>query len=692
MGMLLSVDGQEITVKGFIKSGNQPLASASIGIKNSYDGATSDSTGYFLFKTSQATPFWLTVSALGYHRDSIFYNPDESADSVTIQLHEEYTTLNTVSISAGNFASGLSNKGITLSAIEIATIAGASADIYDAMRTLPGAGVAFGETGLSVRGGSPTETKMYIDGMMVKNPFNGQLPNISARGRFSAFQFKNTAFSTGGYSAQYGQALSSILSQETRDLPEKTYTRLTALSVGAELEQFIRHKNSGIVVFGNYYNLSTSNRYINPQQVNWSKDPEQGTAGLQFMQKTGKEGLLKLYADHSTADMGIQQSFNPLTNALDNIRILNRNTYFNGTYSSKLAPNWKFLSGISYQENRDNLTFDQLNAQRNDRVLQARALSTFLLGDVSAIRFGAEFFLFNQSESFDDNARSFQDQLAAAFLEGDIYFSKKLVLRAGLRAENSVYLKQQNIAPRGMLAYKTGGRSQVAMSYGLYFQLPDDEYLIRQPLHFQQSKNVTLNYEYMDEGYTFRSELYYKNYNALVKDFGTFLNNTGHGFAKGIDIFWRDRKTIKNLEYRLSYSYLDSERDFRDYPLLVQPTFVSKHTLNILYRQYVKPLSTQLFTTYTFASGRTFYNPNSEAFLGERSPDYQNFSLGANFFASILKQFTVFFLNVDNILGIRQVYGYTFDQHRRHTVLPPAKRTILLGTVISIGDNTFRQD
>ncbi|MFB0908999.1 MAG: TonB-dependent receptor plug domain-containing protein, partial [Spirosomataceae bacterium] len=75
-----------------------------------------------------------------------------------------------------------------------------------------------GETeGLFVRGGSANETKTVIDGMIVQNPFFSNTPDVPQRGRFSPFMFKGTAFSTGGYSAQYGQALSSVLLLDTQD-------------------------------------------------------------------------------------------------------------------------------------------------------------------------------------------------------------------------------------------------------------------------------------------------------------------------------------------------------------------------------------------------------------------------------------------------------------------------------------------
>ena len=56
------------------------------------------------------------------------------------------------------------------------------------------------------------------------------------------------------------------------------------------------------------------------------------------------------------------------------------------------------------------------------------------------------------------------------------------------------------------------------------------------------------------------------------------LTNNGFGDAKGFEFFWRDKKTIKNLDYWISYSYLDTKRDFLNFPYAIQPNFAAKHT------------------------------------------------------------------------------------------------------------------
>jgi hypothetical protein len=64
-----------------------------------------------------------------------------------------------------------------------------------------------------------------------------------------------------------------------------------------------------------------------------------------------------------------------------------------------------------------------------------------------------------------------------------------------------------------------------------------------------------------------RLETYYKKYQDLIKTTTDFyrpiaVNNNGSGYAKGVELFWRDKKSLKNIDYWVSYSYLDSKRDY----------------------------------------------------------------------------------------------------------------------------------
>ena len=80
-------------------------------------------------------------------------------------------------------------------------------DIIAALQTLPGTQTV-GESGrLFVRGGESDETQTFVDGIRVAQPYGATTQNIPTRGRFSPFLFSGISFSTGGYSAEYSEAL-----------------------------------------------------------------------------------------------------------------------------------------------------------------------------------------------------------------------------------------------------------------------------------------------------------------------------------------------------------------------------------------------------------------------------------------------------------------------------------------------------
>src|SRR6185295_7917999 len=103
--------------------------------------------------------------------------------------------------------------------------------------------------------GDASEAKTIIDGVVVADPYFSSVPDVPQRGRFSPFLFKGTNFSTGGYSAQYGQAMSSALILESQDLADKTTTGINLMSVGGGLSHNHRWKNTSVGVFGNYINV-----------------------------------------------------------------------------------------------------------------------------------------------------------------------------------------------------------------------------------------------------------------------------------------------------------------------------------------------------------------------------------------------------------------------------------------------------
>ena len=175
-------------------------------------------------------------------------------------------------ITAGAFTASDASRRTVFKALDIATTAGATADIAGALNTLPGT-QKVGETGrLFVRGGDGNETRTFIDGMVVLDAYSTSAPNTPSRGRFLPFMFKGTSFSTGGYSAEYGQALSSALVLDSKDKAESTRTDIGILSVGGDVAHTQVWERGSVAGKIQYTNIRPYVGLIN-QEIDWKKAP-----------------------------------------------------------------------------------------------------------------------------------------------------------------------------------------------------------------------------------------------------------------------------------------------------------------------------------------------------------------------------------------------------------------------------------
>ena len=180
---------------------------------------------------------------------------------------------------------------------------------------------------------------------------------------------------------------------------------------------------------------------------------------------------------------------------------------------------------------------------------------------------------YNQTYTPEDQSQflySFRERITAAFVEADVYASNRFVTRAGSRIEYNNLTNQFSVDPRASLAYKAGSNGQVSFAYGKFRQTAKNEFVkVNNDLDPEKADHYILNYQYVKDKRTFRIETYFKRYTSLVKFINgepTDLNNDGNGEAKGIELFWRDNKTIDKLDYWISYSYLDTKRNYLSFP------------------------------------------------------------------------------------------------------------------------------
>lgn len=678
----------------------EALAGANVSVKNTYDGTSSDVDGKFSFSTSEQGKAVLVVAYISFKTHEQSITLEGKPIQIKLSLKEEANELNTVVITAGAFEASDEKRVVVLNSIDIATTAGGGAgDLVGALQTLPGA-QNVGETeGLFVRGGAASETKTLIDGLVVQNPFFSSVPDVPQRSRFSPFLFKGTVFSTGGYSAQYGQALSSVLVLNSQDLAEKTQTNINLMTVGAGAGHTQRWKNTSLTLNANYTNLSPVFRVIK-QNADWTSAPKSVDGSLIFRQKTSKTGIFKLYSTYNRSTLAMNYDDITQVNTHNALDLTNDNNYINASWKEALSDQWFVQVGGSYSHDHDLILLNGSRIFQQERLQQGRITVQRLLGENSGLTFGGEVQRFNFDEGLNEFNRSLEENYVAGFVEADVFFTRKLAGRFGVRAEKSEIIAQHNIAPRLSLAYKTGKYSQVSAAYGQFFQTPQTNDLMQlqtvglpnNQLSFEKSAHYLVNYQWMIPGKrTFRVEGYYKQYDDLVKNNQDFsqplINNNGYGFARGVEVFWRDKQSLKNVDYWVSYSFLDTQRDFQNFPNLARPSFAATHTLSMVYKQYFADIHSFVGLTYTFSSGRAYFNPNNDQFHGDTTPAFHNLSLTYTYITSLFDHYTIVFASVNNILGVKNVFGYRYspDGTQRQAVGQAADRGVFVGMFVSIG-------
>src|SRR5688572_30008859 len=211
------------------------IPGANVFLEDTYDGASSNVAGRFEFVTYEQGKRILVVKFVGYKDFSKEIQILHQDFVLDVILKETINELQAVTISAGAFTASEASRRTIFRALDIATTAGATADIAGALNSLPGT-QKVGESGrLFIRGGDGNEVRTFIDGMVVLDAYSPTAPNTPSRGRFLPFMFKGMSFSTGGYSAEFGQALSSALVLESKDKAELIRTDFGILSVGGDV-------------------------------------------------------------------------------------------------------------------------------------------------------------------------------------------------------------------------------------------------------------------------------------------------------------------------------------------------------------------------------------------------------------------------------------------------------------------------
>jgi CarboxypepD_reg-like domain len=645
-----------------------PVSYANIYFEGSYEGTITDTNGHFELRSELKGEQLFTVSFIGFETYNRLFNLRGKDTILAVVLKNEMSEINELVITAGVFSASDEKKSATLSSFDIASTASAVGDIYGAYATMPGSQKVGEEGMLFVRGGEAYETKTYMDGMLVQSPFFSSMPDVPTRGRFSPLLFSETLFSTGGYSAEYGHALSSIVDLTSNGLEPEDKASVALMSVGANASWAKRWEKSSLAVTGLYANNALHHKLFK-QNVDWTRDPVLGDGMMMFRQQIGENGLLKSFCSFNTMSMEMNYD-NFETGTMDPMSMVNLNLYANSSYTDQLAEKWLIRTGIAYSRDSEKINYKGLPVTTLNRGTSVKLTFTHLTSKKFKTRFGGDLNRGNYSQLVTSDSTitmELNDYQPSLFLETEWKISRNLALRTGVRAEYSSLLREPGFLPRLSAAYKTGNYSQFSFAWGKYRQKPENEILQFAPsLSHEHADHYILNFQYRKQHRTFRVEGYVKQYKQLAKftslysPFEADYNNQGSGSAQGFDLFWRDSESLKGSDYWISYSFLNTSRDYRDYTENAVPSFASAHNLSVVYKRFFTRLKTFGGITYSFASGRPYNDINTPDFMSGRTKAYHDISLNLTYVTSLFDRDCIIHLNITNALGFKNIYGYRF--------------------------------
>lgn len=215
-------------VKGFVydKENGEAVLFTNVIVQGTTLGAATDVNGYYTITNVPLGDQTLMVTYLGY--DTLYYDITVTANSIAsanLYLKKSSVKLAEVRVSAER-QEALTEVRTSVTKLtpkemkQIPTVSGES-DLAQVLQVQPGV-VFTGDQGgqLYIRGGSPIQNKVLLDGMIIYNPFH-------SIGFFSVFDtdiIKTADIYTGGFNAEFGDRISSIMDIKTRGGNKKKFS------------------------------------------------------------------------------------------------------------------------------------------------------------------------------------------------------------------------------------------------------------------------------------------------------------------------------------------------------------------------------------------------------------------------------------------------------------------------------------
>lgn len=657
------------TIRGFVyeKETGEPVIFTNVYLKGTTFGSATDVNGYFAISQIVPGDYLLMVTYLGYDtlQMTVSVRPNEIM-SKQLYLEKGAYMLEQVQVSAEREEARTETRTsvvkLTPKQIDKIPSLGGKPDLAQYLQVLPGV-VFTGDQGgqLYIRGGSPIQNKVLLDGMIIYNPFH-------SIGLFSVFDtdiLRNADVYTGGFGAEYGGRISSVMDITTRD---GNKTRLSgkvgASTFGANLmiEGPLQKMTEGGKGSSSFI-FSAKNSYLEQSSKTFYNYID--TAGLPF-NYTDLYGKISLMSANGSKVNFFGFNYNDRVNNYKSLSDFSWTAYGGGTNFLVIPGNSPVLMEGHVAYSSYKITLEEANSTPRESSINGFNMGldfTYFIGK-DGLKYGFEILGFKTDYVFQNSLGLTISQVENTTEIGAYVKYKKTInkflLEPSFRFQWYASLSNLSLEPRLAMKYNITDKFRVKFAGGFYSQnlisARNDRDVVNLfygflsgpdnlPSQFngqdithklQKSQHAILGFEYdVTNKITMNLEGYYKNFsqltnlnrNKMYEDNSENRNIPDQlkkdfiiedGYASGADITFKyeNNQFYFWAVYSLGYvvrRYEDIEGVLQEY----HPHYDRRHNINLV-------------ATYTFG-GKKDWEINARWNFGSGFP----FTLSQGYYESL---------------------------------------------------------
>jgi hypothetical protein len=683
-------------IKGMVHDeNNKPLPFVNLFIQNSSDGTTSGDDGSFKFFTSTQGKINLIASMVGYKKFIQEIDLTKKSNiNLDIKLVESSVTMKEMVVSASSYGTD-KDKGLIISSLDILTTPGGAADIFQALKTMPGLTQVSESAELYVRGGDPIETITIIDQAPVYHPFTFESSYGGIFSNLNTSVVKSLFFSSGGFSAKYGNALSGVLEVETKNLPQQVRWNVgLSLANGSIAADLPIVENRLGLYFDIRQDFTKPIFWLNGGMDRMVDAPnsENGTGG--FVYSYSQNGRLKIFTILAQDKEGVEvqnAEYNGTFNGSS------KNFFVNIQNSDIIFNTLVMKNSLSFNRYNTIWQLGVLDLNTTDRIFSFRNDFEFMINNNLKILSGFE--LENRYIDYEGNIPllnyDIRPDAGAKYLNSELKSSRAGVyselqslnvlgfegtlLSAGVRYDKFIKPSRNWVDPRLCLGYNINENSKIRFSWGIFHQLPDLALFRPEDgnpnLQAMKTIHYIMSYEYLlNEQNSFRLEAYHKKYYNLPLDDPVInYNNSGFGFADGLDVIYKGDFPF-GITGWVSYGYINTKRFWMDFDHYTYSSFDVPNNLSII-TKYNLNVNFQLGLNIKYATGKPYtpvisseysnqldiYVPNYSFTNSGRFPDYKRIDLRITYFGQMFTgNSLIVYMEGLNIFNFENIFGYSY--------------------------------